>query len=351
MTPAFLRHVAIAAVIALSLHALAACAPATEPVTVLGGSTMATSYTVRIADPVADRQHIQHEIQRRLDAIEALMSTYIDDSDVSRFTASSDTGWIPVAAATCEVVSLALTVSEQTGGAFDITVGPLVDLWGFGPDGAISEPPPASALAAARGRTGYTGIAADCDRPAVRKDRAELAIDLSAVAKGYAADEVAEGLEAEGIANYLVEVGGEMRLAGTKPGGEPWRVGIEAPVRERLDVFDALAVNDIAVATSGDYRNYFEKDGRYYSHTLDPRTGAPVTHNTGGVTVLAESAGYADALATALLVLGAEHGLELAERENIAALFLTRSADGIDSVASSAFEAHRQHAATKRDTS
>ena len=347
MLPLPQRSAALAAVILLTGIA---CTPAVDPVTVLGGATMATSYTVRVADPVADREQLEHEIQARLDTIEALMSTYIDASDVSRFNASADTGWMPVDAATCEVVALALRVSEQTGGAFDITVGPLVDLWGFGPDGAINEPPAAEALAAARSRTGYAGIGTDCEQPAIRKDRAGLAIDLSAVAKGFAADAVADDLAASGIANFLVEVGGEMRIAGTKPGGEPWRVGIEAPVRERVDVFSALEVRDIAVATSGDYRNYFEKDGRFYSHTLDPRTGAPVTHSTGGVTVLAKTAGYADALATALLVLGAEHGLELAERENIAALFLTRSADGIASVASSAFEAHRRHAATTRET-
>lgn len=341
------RHAALAAVVLLCATA---CTQTADPVTILGGSTMATSYTVRIADPGVDRERLQREIQARLDTIEDRMSTYIGDSDVSRFNASANTDWIPVDAATCEVVALALRVSEQTGGAFDITVGPLVDLWGFGPDGAINEPPAAAALAAARSRTGYTGIAADCGQPAIRKDRASLAIDLSAVAKGYAADALADGLSAGGIDNFLVEVGGEMRVAGTKPGGEPWRVGIEAPVRERLDVFAALEVRDVAVATSGDYRNYFEKDGRFYSHTLDPRTGAPVTHSTGSVTVLAETAGYADALATALLVLGAGHGLELAERENIAALFLTRSADGIDSVASSAFEAHRRRAATTRDS-
>ncbi len=348
MRPRLRRTAAIAV---LGVLAGAACSPEADPVTVLTGSTMATSYTVRIAEPVADRERVQAAIQAQLDTIEGLMSTYIDDSDLTRFNASAASEWIPVDQATCEVVAVALAVSEQTGGAFDITVGPLVDLWGFGPDGAISEPPPADQLAAARDRTGYAGLAVDCDRPAIRKDRAELAIDLSAIAKGYAADVVAGHLLASGIAHFLVEVGGEMRVQGEKPGGESWRVGIEAPVRERLDVFGALEVSDIAVATSGDYRNYFEKDGRFYSHTLDPRTGAPVTHNTGGVTVLAGNAARADALATALLVLGAEHGLELAERENIAALFLTRSADGIDAIESSAFEAHRRRSATTRDTS
>ncbi len=339
-----------AAMPALVLLALVACAPAAEPVTVFTGSTMATSYTVRITDELTDPEATRQAIQQLLDTVEGLMSTYIDDSDVSRFNASQATDWFPVDAATCEVVALALRISKETGGAFDITVGPLVDLWGFGPDGAIDEPPAADVLAAVRDRTGYAGLATDCDQPAIRKDRPVLAIDLSAIAKGYAADVIADELEADGFANFLVEVGGEMRIAGTKPRGEPWRIGIEAPERERLDVFGALELADVAVATSGDYRNYFEKDGRFYSHTLDPRTGAPVTHSTGGVTVLASTSGYADALATALLVLGAEHGLELAERENIAALFLTRSADGIESTASSAFEARRQRNATTRDT-
>jgi thiamine biosynthesis lipoprotein len=327
---------------------LPACTPGVE-VTVLGGSTMATSYAVRLADPVANREGLGRQIQVRLDEIDNRMSTYIAESDVTRFNNSDSTDWFPVARSTCEVVALSLSVSALTEGAFDITVGPLVNLWGFGPDGQIDEPPAPDLLAAAREVTGYEAVSTDCRQPALRKSRAGIRIDLSAVAKGYAVDVLADALEAEGYRNYLVEVGGEMRIAGTKPDGEGWRVGIEAPVREHRDVYDALAVTDTAVASSGDYRNYVEIDGRYYSHTIDPRTGAPVTHATGGVTVLAATAGYADAMATALLVLGAEDGLELAERENIAALFLTRTAGDVSATVSSRFDARRRGPETSRE--
>ncbi len=327
---------------------LAGCTPGVE-VTVLGGSTMATSYAVRLADPVADSETLGREIQLRLDEIENRMSTYITESDVTRFNNSPSTDWFAVAPGTCDVVALSLSVSALTDGAFDITVGPLVDLWGFGPDGQIDTAPAPELLAATRDVTGYEALSTDCRQPAIRKGRAGIQIDLSAVAKGYAVDVLAESLEAKGYRNYLVEVGGEMRLAGTKPDGEAWVVGIEAPVREQRDVYEALAITDTAVASSGDYRNYLEIDGRFYSHTIDPRTGAPVTHATSGVTVLADTAAYADAMATALLVLGAEDGLELAERENIAALFLTRTADGVSATVSSRFDARRRGSETSRD--
>lgn len=328
---------------------LSGCTPSVE-VTVLGGSTMGTSYAVRLADPVANSEGLGREIQLRLDEIDNRMSTYLAESDVTRFNLSASTDWFPVARSTCEVVALSLSVSALTNGAFDITVGPLVDLWGFGPDGQIDEPPAPELLAETREVTGYEAVSTDCRRPAIRKSRARIRIDLSAVAKGYSVDVLADLLKAKGYRNYLVEVGGEMRIAGTKADGEAWRVGIEAPVREQRDVYDALDVTDTAVASSGDYRNYFEIDGRFYSHTIDPRTGAPVTHATGGVTVLAATAAYADAMATALLVLGADDGLELAERENIAALFLTRTAGGVSATVSSRFDARRRQAETPRET-
>ena len=156
-------------------------------------------------------------------------------------------------------------------------------------------------------------------------------------------------LEQAPAQNYLVEIGGEMRLRGSKPDGAPWRIGIEAPDREQRAVYDALALTDAAVATSGDYRNYVEIDGRFYSHTIDPRTGNPVEHATAAVTVIAESTAVADAMATALLVLGSGDGLTLAERENIAALFIDRSAAGVESIASTGFAERRGHATNARE--
>jgi len=311
-------------------------------VTYLRGATMATSWSVQVADRVEDRDALRGSIQSSLDRIEALMSTYMPASQVSRFNASTSTDWMPVNRQTCDVVHLALDISEQSGGAFDITVAPLVNLWGFGPNGTITDRPSRERIDTVRERTGYRRLEADCTRPAIRKSHPDLEIDLSGIAKGYAADAVAMLLERDSLNSFLVEIGGEMRLKGSKPDGSPWRIGIEAPEREQRAVFDALALTDAGVATSGDYRNYLEIDGRYYSHTIDPRTGNPVEHATAAVTVIAENAAFADAMATALLVLGSDDGLALAERETIAALFLNRTAAGVESIASTGFAEQRR---------
>ena len=329
--------------IGIAILAILAGACGRAPVvTPLRGTTMATTWSVQVADPVADRDALRTSVQASLDRIERLMSTYMPASEVSRFNASPSTDWMPVDRQTCDVVRLALDVSEQSGGAFDITVAPLVNLWGFGPDGTITDRPDRERIDAVLEQTGYRRLEADCTRPAIRKSHPALEIDLSGIAKGYAADVVAKRLEEESVDNYLVEIGGEMRLKGSKPDGASWRIGIEAPDRDQRAVFDALALADAGVATSGDYRNYLEFDGRYYSHTIDPRTGNPVEHTTAAVTVIAESAAFADAMATSLLVLGSDDGLALAERENIAALFLNRSAAGVESIASTGFAEQRR---------
>jgi len=338
-----MTHARTRLAIGLTVLAVLAGACSRPPaVTPLRGTTMATTWSVQVADPVADRDALRASVQSSLDRIERLMSTYMPASEVSRFNASPSTDWMPVDRQTCEVVRLALDVSEQSGGAFDITVAPLVNLWGFGPDGTITDRPDRERIDSVRERTGYRRLEADCTRPAIRKSHAALEIDLSGIAKGYAADVVARRLEQESVDNYLVEIGGEMRLKGSKPDGASWRIGIEAPDRDQRAVFDALALADAGVATSGDYRNYLEFDGRYYSHTIDPRTGNPVEHATAAVTVIAENAAFADAMATALLVLGSDDGLALAERETIAALFLNRTAAGVESIASTGFAEQRR---------
>ena len=284
---------------------------------------MGTQYSIQLVAANPDAA-LAADIEAELDRVEALMSTYRDDSIVNRFNASPDTGWFTVPGPLCEVVAEAIDVSVRSGGAFDITLSPLVDLWGFGPGGGGGQPPPADRIEALLDESGYDKLETDCGLPALRKASASLRIDLSAVGKGRGVDDVATLLEARGIADYLVEIGGEVRARGHKPGGEPWRIAVEAPLREARRIVTSFALDDSAVATSGDYRNYFESGGRYYSHLLDPRTGAPVEHETAAVTVVADTATRADALATALLVMGKADGYALAERENIAALFVER---------------------------
>ena len=219
-----------------------------------------------------------------------------------------------------------------------MTVGPLVNLWGFGPTVSVDEPPGNDTITSAMQDIGYTKLLVDCSVPALRKEFPGIYVDLSAFAKGHAVDEVAELLEARALADYLVEIGGEMRMRGTNARGELWAIAVEAPDRADRSVRKVVRLTDSAMATSGDYRNFFEHGGRFYSHTIDPRTGYPVTHNGASVTVVADTAAFADAAATALLVLGPEAGMELAERESIAAYFLLRLDTEFEERMSSLFE-------------
>ena len=302
---------------------------------------MGTRFSVTIAEALEEplREQLQYDIETQLAEVEKAMSTYLVDSEISRFNSSTSTGWFAVSASTCHAVETAQRVSHLSGGAFDVTVGPLVNLWGFGPTSVELKPPRQSAIDAALERVDYRLLHTDCDRPALRKERADVYVDLSAYAKGLGVDEVAELLEARGVENYLVEIGGELRLHGTDAGGDRWAVAIETPSGERRTAGRIVILSDKAVATSGDYRNFFEYEGQRYSHTIDPRTGRPTRHGLAAVTVIADDAALADALATTLLVLGPHDGFALAEREGIAAYFQVRTADGFSVRETPAFRA------------
>lgn len=305
----------------------------------LSGQSMGTTYSVKIVAPERglDRAALGKLIAGRLDEIEQRLSTYIEDSELSRFNASNSTDWIDVSTEMCRLVQRAHEISVRTGGAFDITVGPLVNLWGFGPTGDALEPPPADAVAAARQVVGYEKVQADCSVPALRKDAPGVYLDLSAYAKGYAVDRVAELVEEHPLAGYLVEIGGELRIKGVNARREPWAVAIEKPDDGTRAVQSILAISDSGMATSGDYRNFYLFNGQRYSHTIDPRSGHPVNHAAAAVTVVEPSAAEADALATALLVLGPDEGMAFAAKESLAALFLVRTGTGIDELATERF--------------
>ncbi len=313
---------------AFALLSVAACSDAL-PTHVLSGAAMGTSYSVKIVDSPRSDERLRARIENALVSIEDRMSTYRPDSELSRFNAQATTSWVEVSHELCEVVAAAREISVLSGGAFDVTVGPLVNLWGFGPDGMTGEPPDAAGIAAARERVGYERLHADCSIPALRKEVGNLYVDLSAYAKGYAVDRVAALLDEADIADYLVEIGGEMRMRGANARREKWSIAIETPEPVGRSVQTIVGLTDAAMATSGDYRNFFEHAGASYSHTIDPRTGLPVAHEAASVTVVAETAAYADGIATALLVLGPADGLDMAEREGIAAYFLLRVGDGI----------------------
>jgi thiamine biosynthesis lipoprotein len=323
------------------LTALGACSdsPREWPVQELVGSTMGTTFSIKVVAPPEnlDLPALQQEIETVLDDINGTMSTYLSDSELSRFNASEEVGWVDASPELCHAIEAAQVVSEFTDGAFDVTVGPLVNLWGFGPQDSTFEPPGNEAVTAAMKNIGYSRLHVDCTIPALRKESPGVYVDLSAFAKGHAVDEVAALLDARALPDYLVEIGGEMRMRGTNARGELWAIAVETPDREGRSIQTVMRLTDSAMATSGDYRNFFEHDGRFYSHTIDPRTGYPVTHNGASVTVVADTAAFADAAATALLVLGPDAGMKLAERESIAAYFLLRLGSEFEERMSSLF--------------
>jgi thiamine biosynthesis lipoprotein len=314
----------------------------TANVVELSGDAFGTTWHVRLAgvDGAPAPDVVAHEIRAALDGIDAGTSTWRDDSEIARFNRSPSTAWRAVSRDTAAVVAVALEVHRRSEGAFDPTVAPLVALWGFGPEGQRQRPPAPEAVSAALVRVAGGALAVRHDPPALRKARPDLTLDLSAVAKGYAVDAVARRLDALGVRRFLVEVGGELRARGDGPGGSPWRVGIERPEPGPSRIGWTVALADAALASAGDYRRYFEWRGRRYSHVIDPRSGRPVDHGLVSVSVLAAEAAWADAWATALLVLGPEAGARVATREGLAVLFLLDRGVGLETRATPALEPH-----------
>lgn len=320
--------------------ALFACGDSRLPQLELSGQAMGTTFKVLLVAPQEslDTEALDAEIVAALQTVDALASTWRDDSELTVLNNDLSIDWIPVTREFCDLLDQSLAISKTTGGAFDPTIGPLVNLWGFGPDGQIVEPPSSADVVAAKHRVGFDLLEADCAERLVRKDVADLYIDLSGWAKGYAVDQVADLLNTHSVANYLVEIGGELRVKGQNSEGGKWAIGIEAPSTSARVPHAVLNVTDASVATSGDYRNYFEHDGQRFSHTIDPRTGHPVTHKLAAVTVVNPSAAYADAMATALLVLGPDDGPALARELGIAGYFLVRDQTEIQEITTPDFD-------------
>lgn len=291
---------------------------------------MGTSYSIRWHGAAGDAssQELQRLVDARLVEVNRRMSTYEPESELSRFNRSESTDWFSVSAETARVVSFALEVAEDSSGAFDPTVGPVVNLWGFGPVRDRGGPPSQDEIAAAKSLVGFHKIEARLEPPALKKAGAGVYLDLSAVAKGYAADTLVELLVDQGVTGCMVEIGGEVATSGTKPAGEPWRIGVQQADATPGRVQEVVELSGQALATSGDYRNYFEAGGLRYSHTIDPGACRPVTHNLAAVSVRADSCMEADALATAVLVMGRERGYAWASSRNVAAILVERTEDG-----------------------
>jgi len=324
----------------LVLLAIGACGDARLPQLDLTGEAMGTTFNVAIveAPKTLDKDALEASIVESLMRIDNLASTWRVDSELTAFNRDQSIDWIIVSAEFCAMLDSALALGVESNGAFDVTIGPLVNLWGFGPDGQVTAPPSDSEIQAAMQSVGFDKIEADCPERLVRKDDATMYVDLSGWAKGHAVDELEKLLDETGLDNYLVEIGGEIRVKGHNSEGLDWAVAIEAPSTSERVPHAVVRVTNTSVATSGDYRNYFEHDGQRYSHTIDPRTGYPIAHDLAAVTVIHASTAYADAMATALLVLGPDAGPALARQLNIAAYFLMRDASGITESTTPAFD-------------
>lgn len=347
--PAFVR-VAARLPVGLFAAALALAAPsaasAADTVT-LSGRTMGTTWSAKLRPPfpasatfTSNPAALQSTLVARLAALEAIFSTWRPDSALSRFNASPSTDWQPVPAELARAVLLARDISDGTGGAFDLTVAPLVALWGFGPQARAGPPPNPGAIAAARARVDYRRLDAHlAPTAALRKTDPAVTVDLSSLTKGFAVDELSALLTAAGAPHHLVQIGGDLRVA-----GPAWRVAIEDPrppasTTSPRPPARVLTLADTALSTSGQSRNAIVHAGRRYGHLLDPRTGSPAAHDLGSASVLAPTCAASSALATALYVLGPDAALALATRDQLPVLLLQPRAAHLIELPSTAFTA------------
>ena len=302
-----------------------------EPLFLVGPS-QGTTYHIRLGQRLTEGSaaELHSEIDALLAEIDRHMSTYHEDSDLARFNRSSSVEWIAVSPDLVTVVRAALAIYRQSAGTFDVTVAPLVNLWGFGPGGHPGRLPADDEIARARRAVGSDLVEVRADPPALRKRQPDVRLDLNGIAPGYAVDCIGRLLEQHHVTNYLVELGGEIRTRGHTMDGRLWRVGIERPSALPSGVQLAIELGDGAVSTSGDYRHSFEHAGRRYSHIIDPRSGWPVPDSITSVSVVVEECMLADAWTKPLLVLGPEDGLRLAEERGLAAYFLVRGSHAAD---------------------
>ncbi|MGF1760424.1 FAD:protein FMN transferase [Photobacterium sagamiensis] len=309
----------------------------------LSGSTMGTYYSVKLIkqEGLPSATDIQAEIDRRLEQVNDQMSTYRKHSELSQFNQQTTNKPFAVSADTAKVVKEAIRLSKLTDGALDVTVGPVVNLWSFGPEARPEVIPTDEELAARRKIVGIDHLSVDGNT--LTKNIPELYVDLSSIAKGFGVDVVADYFNELNVLDYLVEIGGELRLKGVNLEGVPWRIAIEKPTDDgSRAVQEIIEPGDMAVATSGDYRNYFEEDGVRYSHLIDPKTCKPIANHVVSVTVLHPSSMTADALATAFSVMGEEKALALAKTENLPVLLVVKTEQGFKEYASEAFAPYLQ---------
>jgi FAD:protein FMN transferase len=315
---------------------------AASPVS-LSGRAMGTTWSVKFMQPTGqlDAAMIERSVAERLEQLEQVFSTYRRQSEVSRFNAAHHTDWIPVSPEMVHVAKESRRISELTVGAFDVTVFPLLEAWGFGPERRSGSIPASAVIASARARVDWRRLELRAEPPALRKADPTVAVDFSSMAKGFAADEIGKLLAGIGAKNHLVQVGGDIKASGYGTDARTWRTAVEQP-NEHFGLVDIVMLEDNALSTSGDYRNFFTANGRRYGHIIDPRTGEPVSGTLASVSVIHPSCATSSALATALFVLGADEGYRVAVREQLACLFQVREGTAIRMRATPQFQRWRQ---------
>ncbi len=311
---------------------ISACQRAPDELFTITGLTMGTTYSIKFIsqNKTIKKETIRADIEQVLTNINHSMSTYLSDSELSRLNQSKVSDWQNLSKDLYFVIEHANKVSLMTNGAFDITVGSLVNLWGFGPDTFTREIPSDQLIELTKQYSGYEKILFNKPSNQISKSDPDCYIDLSGIAKGFAVDKIANYLDKQGFKNYLVEIGGELKGKGINANQKAWQIGIEQAKSLERSVQRIVGLNNIAMATSGDYRNYFEKNGIRYSHTIDPVTGKPIKHNLASVTVLDKSTMHADALATAFMVLGTGKTHALANEFGIAVYTLSKTGKGFE---------------------
>lgn len=338
-----LKYRAFALPVLIVLVAIVVFTAPKEPEEIhLTGPTMGTTYNVKYVLEASDSPdrpkpaYVQTQIDDLLIRINALMSTYDPSSELSKFNQYKGTDDFPLSAETLVVLTEAMRLGEVSDGVLDVTVGPLVNLWGFGPSAKPEKVPSEQLISTVKQRIGLDKLTLSSS--SVAKSHPDLYVDLSTIAKGYAVDRIAEYLETLAMDNYLVEIGGEMRVSGIKANGLQWRIAIEKPITTERSVQSIISIGSNAIATSGDYRNYFEENGVRYSHLINPSTGSPITHNLVAVTVVHPSSMTADGLATALNVMGKDEALRVTKQYNLDVMLITREKGEFKSYTSGKFE-------------
>ncbi|MBO1895913.1 MULTISPECIES: FAD:protein FMN transferase [unclassified Shewanella] len=311
-----------------------------EPIISLSGSTMGTTYHIKVVnnDRLPEPQLLQAEIDMALEVVNDQMSTYRSDSELSKFNQLQVQQSVKVSADTIKVIEEGMRLYQETDGALDITLGPVVNLWGFGPDKRPTTIPTQAQIDNAKAKMGIKELS--IKGLTLTKHNADLYVDLSSIAKGFGVDKIAALLDKYHVSGYLVEIGGELNVKGTKADKTPWRVAVEQPTSEGQAVQQVIEPGTMSLATSGDYRNFYQENGERFSHLIDPRNGYPIKHQLASATVLHSSCMTADGYATAMMVLGTEASLALAKEKNLAIMLIEKQEQGYQVYYSDAFKSY-----------